>query len=85
MLREQRSIRDDIARAYATVCGVSPGYLLTGDGNAPTEKSVRTAIELARTSAPAKPTVRRPKAAHASRPGTKRTRAPDQKRAVGEG
>lgn len=93
--RGQRSIRDDIARSYADVCGVSTGYLLGGDGTEPTAAQVQAAVERARARAaqvaaapvPArKPRARKASATHATAPGTARARgAPGRAKAAGEG
>lgn len=46
--RKQRKLRADIATAYARVFGCTAGYLLTGEGNAPTPDQIRNAVARAR-------------------------------------
>lgn len=93
--RGQRSIRDDIARSYADVCGVSTGYLLGGDGAEPAAAQVQAAVERARAraaDAPAapkptrKPRVRKVTATR-TKPGAVRAvaGAPARSKATGRG
>lgn len=81
--REQRSIRDDIARSYAEVCGVSPGYLLTGEGVEPTAAHVQAAVERARARATAKPPAQPAPARRGRKTPATRTKTPGPSRARG--
>lgn len=88
--RAQRSIRDDIARSYATVCGVSLGYLLGGDGAEPTDAEVQAAVASARARAGTSPapepaSARRTREVTATRPGTAKARGSTGKRRVASG
>jgi enoyl-[acyl-carrier-protein] reductase (NADH) len=46
--RPNADIETETATAYAAVLGVDLNWLLTGDGEEPTEESVRAAVEAAR-------------------------------------
>lgn len=47
-LRESTAVRTDTADRYARVLGVSLDWLVSGSGDAPTQRSVRLAVDRAR-------------------------------------
>jgi len=50
--RQQRALRDDVAKAYAAVLGCTVGWLVGGEGEAPTTADVLAAVARARLAAP---------------------------------
>ena len=46
--REQRAMRDDVAIDYSRVLGCTVGWLVGGEGEAPSPDAVRAAVERAR-------------------------------------
>ncbi len=60
--REQRALRDDVAIDYARALGCTVGWLVAGEGEAPTADDVLAAVARARLAA--QPAVDEPRPSH---------------------